>query len=103
MPYSTPVLQLEPSLHLRPGGRHGRALLEIRVGSPRFGRRREATARASGAYTPLHFGLGSAAKVDSVEVVWSEGQRQTSPGPPADRAYRVSRHGGLMEGLAGPK
>jgi hypothetical protein len=58
---------------------------------------------ASGSYTPLHFGLGAATKADAVEVVWPEGLRQTLPGVPADRAYRLSRKDGLMSGLAGPK
>ena len=58
---------------------------------------------ASGSYVPLHFGLGSATRIDSLEVVWPEGAVQTLPPPAADRGYRVSRAVGLTEGLGGLK
>jgi hypothetical protein len=90
------------------GAGSGRTPLHAKVTVSSAGRRfvQELTVQpsyASGAYTPLHFGLGSAAKVDSVEVVWPEGLRQTLPGPTADRAYRLSRTEGLLPGLAGLK
>jgi hypothetical protein len=58
---------------------------------------------ASGSYTPLHFGLGTAASISFLEVVWPEGTVQRLPPPPIDRRYRVSRKDGLMEGLRGLK
>ena len=58
---------------------------------------------ASGSYVPLHFGLGAAATVDAVDVVWPEGTVQHLTGPAADRAYRVSSKDGLMPGLRGLK
>jgi hypothetical protein len=58
---------------------------------------------ASGSYVPLHFGLGAAAAIDAVEVAWPEGAVQRLRGPAPDRAYRVSRRDGLMDGLAGLK
>ena len=58
---------------------------------------------ASGSYVPLHFGLGAAAQIDAVEITWPEGTTQRLAGPGIDRAYRVSRQDGLMEGLRGPK
>ncbi len=58
---------------------------------------------ASGSYVPLHFGLGAAAKIDAVDVAWPEGAVQRLAGAQIDRAYRVSRRDGLMEGLRGLK
>jgi len=52
---------------------------------------------------PLHFGLGAAAKIDAVDVAWPEGAVQRLAGAQIDRAYRVSRRDGLMEGLRGLK
>jgi hypothetical protein len=58
---------------------------------------------ASGSYLPLHFGLGPATSIESLEIAWPEGAVQKLPPPAVDRAYRVARKAGLMEGLAGPK
>lgn len=57
---------------------------------------------ASGSYVPLHFGLGAATRLDSLEVVWPEGAEVKFPPPLVDRAYRVSRRG-LSAGLSGRK
>jgi enediyne biosynthesis protein E4 len=57
---------------------------------------------ASGSYVPLHFGLGDATRIDSLEIKWPEGDVQILDPPSVDRAYRVSRRG-LSVGLAGPK
>jgi hypothetical protein len=86
----------------------GRTPLHARVTVSAGGRKRvqEFTIQpsyASGSYLPLHFGLGTSTQIDSVEVRWPEGTEQTLPGPVVDRAYRLSRKEGLMEGLAGPK
>ncbi len=40
----------------------------------------------------LHFGLGAATALDSVEVQWADGSKETFPGGPADRRL-VLRHG----------
>ena len=58
---------------------------------------------ASGSYLPLHFGLGTVTKIDSVEVVWPDGEAPTLRGPGVDRAYRLSHRDGLTPGLAGLK
>jgi hypothetical protein len=58
---------------------------------------------ASGSYVPLHFGLGGAASIESLEIIWPEGMAQKLPPPAVDHAYRVSRREGLSVGLAGPK
>jgi hypothetical protein len=58
---------------------------------------------ASGSYAPLHFGLGKAARLDALEVRWPEGTVQILPPPAVDGRYRVSRAGGLAEGLRGLK
>jgi hypothetical protein len=42
----------------------------------------------------VHFGLGSAAAVDRVEVLWPDGAREVFPGGPADRLVEVRRAGG---------
>ena len=34
----------------------------------------------------LHFGLGSAARVDTIEVLWPDGAREEFPGVPADKS-----------------
>ena len=58
---------------------------------------------ASGSYVPLHFGLGSAATIESIEVVWPEGTVQKLQPVEVDQGYRVSREEGLLKGLAGRK
>ena len=45
----------------------------------------------------LHFGLGTATKVDRVEVTWPSGRRDTFQGLSADTGYR------LREGELEPK
>jgi hypothetical protein len=43
----------------------------------------------------LHFGLGLAAHMDEVEVLWPDGKRQTFRDLPADRFYRL-HEGGVL-------
>ncbi|HEX5135323.1 MAG TPA: ASPIC/UnbV domain-containing protein, partial [Thermoanaerobaculia bacterium] len=58
---------------------------------------------ASGSYVPLHFGLGGANRIDALGVIWPDGTVQALPPPALDRAYRLSKKEGLLEGLRGPK
>ena len=39
----------------------------------------------------LHFGLGSAAKVDKVEVMWPHGETQVFTGVQADHFYKLKQ------------
>jgi hypothetical protein len=45
-----------------------------------------------------HFGLGSAARVDSLRVRWPDGTREWFPGGPADREYVLRKGEGRREG-----
>jgi hypothetical protein len=38
---------------------------------------------------PLYFGLGDAEKVDSVEVTWPSGKKQTVAGPKANSQIEI--------------
>ena len=42
---------------------------------------------------PLYFGLGDAAKVDSVEVTWPTGKKQTVAGPKANGVIEIVEEG----------
>jgi enediyne biosynthesis protein E4 len=90
------------------GNGSGRTPLHARV-SVAFGGRtsiQEFTIQpsyASGSWVPLHFGLGSASRVEAVRVTWPDGSEQSYSGLPVDRAYRASERGGIMPGLAGLK
>jgi hypothetical protein len=42
-----------------------------------------------------HFGLGSAAEVDDIVVVWPDGSRETFPGGPADRQLTLHKGKGI--------
>ncbi len=44
----------------------------------------------------LHFGLGAAAKIDSVEVQWSNGKTQTFKDVSANQFYRLKQGGSLL-------
>ncbi len=50
---------------------------------------------ASGTLTPLHFGLGDAAAVEKLDVVWPGGRTQTFENVAARRVYRIRRDGAL--------
>lgn len=45
----------------------------------------------------LHFGLGSAKKVDSVEVRWPSGKRETFRDIAVDKFYSVLEGAGLVD------
>ena len=57
---------------------------------------------ASGTLTDLHFGLGTAAKVDAIEITWPGGEVQRFDGVPARSVYRISR-GGRLEPRTAPR
>jgi hypothetical protein len=44
----------------------------------------------------LHFGLGPAASIDKVEVLWPNGQQQSFENVAADRFYRLKQGGALL-------
>jgi len=39
--------------------------------------------------TRIHFGLGALTKIDSIEVRWPSGLRQTFTGPVVDHFYKI--------------
>ena len=45
-----------------------------------------------------HFGLGDVAKVDTIEVLWPEGQRERFPGGPTDRMITLRKGDGQAVG-----
>ena len=45
-----------------------------------------------------HFGLGAAARVDGIDVVWPDGLAETFPGGDADRLVVLSRGTGVRGG-----
>lgn len=90
------------------GNREGRTPLHAKVSVTAGGRRRtqEFTIQpsfASGSYVPLHFGLGHAVRIETLEIAWPDGSIQRLPPPAVDRAYRVAERAGLMQGLRGWK
>lgn len=90
------------------GARDGSTPLHTKVSVTVAGKMRTqeftiAPSYASGSYVPLHFGLGRATRIDALGVIWPDGTAQELPPPPLDRAYRLSKKGGLSEGLGGPK
>jgi hypothetical protein len=48
-----------------------------------------------------HFGLGSAGWIDSVEVVWPDGKRETFAGGKADRQIKLEKGQGTKSGRSG--
>ncbi len=52
---------------------------------------------ASSSDQRLHFGLGSATKVDKVEIEWPSGAKQEISVPAADRIYKLVEGKGIVE------
>jgi hypothetical protein len=52
---------------------------------------------ASSSDQRLHFGLGSATKVDKVEIEWPSGAKQEISVPAVDRIYKVVEGKGIVE------
>jgi hypothetical protein len=44
-----------------------------------------------------HFGLGQAAAIDSIDVLWPDGSREKFPGGPADRFLQITKGGGVAQ------
>jgi hypothetical protein len=44
----------------------------------------------------VHFGLGSAVRIDRLEVLWPDGSRETLPVPAVDRFYTIVQGKGLQ-------
>ena len=44
----------------------------------------------------LHFGLGSATKVDSVEITWPSGAKEVLRDLPVDKSYTVEEGSGIV-------
>src|SRR5262249_36327264 len=82
---------------LEPGSKRDALGAEVTV---RAGRRSWVrTVQASGGYLcsndpRAHFGLGSAGRVDALEVVWPDGSRERFPGGAAGRHVTLVRGGG---------
>jgi hypothetical protein len=45
----------------------------------------------------LHFGLGSATKVDRIDLTWPSGVKETFPNLPANRLIVVQETKGILE------
>jgi hypothetical protein len=45
----------------------------------------------------LHFGLGDAAKIESVEILWPSGKVETVDNLPADRIFTMAEGQGVRE------
>jgi hypothetical protein len=83
------------------GSSGDRLALNARVFVTAGGQRQMDEVRSGGSYLSqsdlrLHFGLGSAAKVDKVEVHWPDGTMQTFEGVAADRFYRLKQGGDTL-------
>jgi len=45
----------------------------------------------------LHFGLGTADKVDRIEIVWPSGSKETIQVPSVDKIYAVEEGRGIVQ------
>ena len=78
------------------GTRSNRSAIGAQVKVVRGGHLQLAEVRSGGSYLSqsdlrLHFGLGSAAKVDRIEIAWPGGGKQALEDIPADRALTVAQ------------
>jgi hypothetical protein len=98
----------QPAVLLRNDGGNARSWLRLRLVGTRSnrdalgakvtvtagGRRQAEEVRSGTSYCSqnelvLHFGLGGAARADSVEIRWPSGARQTLAGVPAGKTHRI--------------
>ncbi len=71
------------------------ARVEVRAGGRRWGRYHDGkTGYLGQSSLPLYFGLGEAGSVESVEVTWPSGQRQTVERPTINRLLVIEEAGG---------
>jgi hypothetical protein len=86
-------------------GTDGKTVLETRVRVTANGRVQTQTYRVSPSYLsgsllPLHFGLGPAARAETIEVRWPDGRTQLLRDVPAGKSYHLRPGGDLEAGLA---
>jgi len=77
------------------GKRSNRSAIGAKVKVTADGRQQLSEVRSGGSYLSqndlrLHFGLGSATKVDRIEIEWPSGTRQTLENQPCDRVLVVT-------------
>jgi hypothetical protein len=84
------------------GTRSNRAAIGARVTIHAAGITQFDEVRAGGSYLSqndlrLHFGLGNASKIDSVEVRWPNGKTETFKNVAADKIYTITEGQGIKE------
>jgi hypothetical protein len=52
---------------------------------------------ASSSDQRLHFGLGSADKIERIEIIWPSGTKETIQPPPVDQIYTVEEGKGIIQ------
>jgi hypothetical protein len=91
-------------LHLI-GTKSNRAAIGARVTIHAAGTTQFDEVRGGGSYLSqndlrLHFGLGSAAKIEAMEVRWPNGKVETLKDIPADKIYTIVEGGGIQKSAA---
>jgi hypothetical protein len=89
------------------GTKSNRAAIGARVTIHAAGMTQFDEVRSGGSYISqndlrLHFGLGAAAKIDSVEVRWPTGKTETFKDVAADKIYAITEGQGIKESAALP-
>jgi hypothetical protein len=89
------------------GTKSNRAAIGARVTIRAAGMTQFDEVRGGGSYLSqndlrLHFGLGSASKIDSVEVCWPTGKTETFKDVAADKIYAITEGHGIKETVALP-
>ena len=84
------------------GTKSNRAAIGARVTIHAGGMTQFDEVRSGGSYLSqndlrLHFGLGSAAKIDSVEIRWPSGKTETLKDLPADKIFTITEGQGIKE------
>ena len=84
------------------GTKSNRAAIGARVIIEAGGMRQIGEVRGGNSYLSqndlrLHFGLGHAAKIDSLEIRWPSGKVETLTGAPADAIYTIVEGSGIRE------
>ena len=84
------------------GTKSNRAAIGARVTIHAGGMTQFDEVRGGGSYLSqndlrLHFGLGSATRIDSVEVRWPSGQVETLKDVPVDKIYTIVEEHGIQD------